>query len=253
MKNWPQFLTIFLFSASAIFADASKDKETPPCNTHKPQGLSLDIGGAYTWMSFSTPPTYSGSTGGILGRLSYQQPNAFFGQARSIYNLGKLSSSLNKTRFNEWYLEFVGGYCFSVLKNWTITPYAGLGLDFLSDHHTGYSNTSPIHLNYAIYYAIAGVETHYTWQDWMLGLQVDCMPTFNQYLKIKSLSGTAWTLENRTGVAVHLPVAYRYVRNFWLELAPYYRFLPIGSSDVLGLPKRNLNEWGAFLTFRFFL
>lgn len=253
MNNWQRFLSTLLFSTSAIFADTSEGKNTPQQSTEKPQGWSLDIGGAYTWMSFSTPPTYSGSTGGVLGKLSFQQPNAFFGQARSIYNLGRLSSSLNKTRLHEWYLEFVGGYCVSALKNWTITPYAGLGLDFLSDHHTGYSFISPIRLKYTIYYAVAGLETHYTWQNWMMGLQVDCLPTFNQYLRVKSLSEAAWILKNRTGVALHLPVAYRYVMNFWLEFAPYYRFLPIGASDVLGLPKRNLNQWGAFLTFRFFL
>jgi hypothetical protein len=256
MNNWKWFLSVFLFSATVVSvsaAFASRYEEKPQSNTYKPQGWSVDVGGAYTWMSFSTPPTYSGSTGGILGRLSYQQPKAFFGQARSIYNLGKLSSSSNKTRFHEWYSEFVGGYCFYALKNWTITPYAGLGLDFLSDHHTGYSTILPIHLKYNIYYAIVGIETHYTWPNWMLGLQVDVLPTFNQYLRVKSLPGAAWTLKNRTGVAVHLPVTYRYVKNFWLEFAPYYRFLPIGASDALDLPKRNLNQWGAFLTFRFFL
>ncbi len=253
MNNWQWFLSMFLLSASVVFTDTSKNKEMPQPNAKKPQGWSLDVGGAYTWMSVSTPPTYSGSTGGAVGKLSYQQPNAFFGQARSTYNLGRLSSSLNKTKFHEWYSEFVGGYCFSPLNNWMITPYAGFGLDFLSDHHTGYSSTAPIQLNYTIYYAIAGLETHYTWQNWMLGLQVDCLPTFNQYLRIKSLSGAAWVLKNRTGAEVHLPVTYRYAKDFWLEFAPYYRFLPIGASDALGLPKRNLNQWGAFVTFRFFL
>jgi hypothetical protein len=250
MKNWQWFLSMFLFSASVIAADAPKDA---PCKTHKPQGWSFDIGGDYTWMALTTPPTYSGSTGGVLGRISYEQPKAFFGQARSVYNLGPLSSLLNKTGFHEWYSEFVGGYCFAACRNWMITPYAGFGFDFLSDHHTGYSFTPPIHLKYNIYYAVAGLKTHYNWRNWMLGLQVDCLPTFNQYLKIKSLSGAAWVLKNRTGVEVQLPVAFRYVKNFWLEFSPYYRFLPIGSSHVLGLPHRNLNQWGAFLTFRFFL
>jgi hypothetical protein len=244
-------LALFLLSASAVFADTSK--KAPPCNPYKPQGWSLDIGGTYTWMSFSTPPTYSGSTGGVLGKLSYQKPNAFFGQARSIYNIGPLSSSLNKAGFHEWYSEFVGGYCFSALKNWTITPYVGLGLDFLSDHHSRHSTIAPIQLNYDIYYAIAGLETHYAWKNWMLGMQIDCLPTFNQYLKIKGLPGAAWTLKKRTGVAVQLPVSYRYVKNYWVEFAPYYRFLPIGASHALGLPSRNLNQWGAFVTFRFFL
>jgi hypothetical protein len=251
--NWRWFLSMILFSASAVFADTSKEQETPQTNVNKPQGWSFDIGGAYTWMSFSTPPTYSGNTGAILGRLSYQQPKAFFGGARSVYNLGTLSSSVNKTKLRESYTEFVGGYCFSAHENWTITPYVGLGFDFLSDHHTRHHNIAPIHLKYTIYYAVAGLETHYAWDNWKLGLQVDCLPTFNQYLKVKSLPGAAWILKNRTGVAVQLPVAYRYVRNFWLEFAPYYRLLPIGSSGTLGLPKRDLSQWGAFLTFRFFL
>ncbi len=255
MNNSRWFLSMLLLSASALFADACEEKKQPQDNANKPQGWSLDIGGAYTWMSFSTPPTYSGSTGGVLGRLSYQKPNAFFGQARTVYNLGRLSSSVNKANLNEWYSEFVAGYCFSALedKKWTITPYVGLGLDFLSDHHTGYSSVAPIHLKYRIYYAVAGLETHYVWQDWKLGLQVDCLPTFNQYLRIKGVHGAAWVLKNRTGAAVQLPVAYRYAKNFWLELAPYYRYLPIGASHTLGLPHRNLNQWGAFLTFRFFL
>lgn len=244
MNHWKRFLSVFLFSTSAAF---SQD------NIEKPQGWSFDIGGTYTWMSFSTPPTYSGSTGGFLGKLSYQSPNAFFGQARSYYNLGSLSGSSKKTRFNEWYTELVGGYCFSALENWTITPYVGIGLDFLSDHHKRHSTISSIHLKYDIYYAVAGLETHYTWQNWMLGLQVDALPTFNQYLIIKGLPGAAWTLKNRIGADVQLPVAYRYVKNYWVEFVPYYRFLPIGASHTLDLGKRNLNQWGAFVIFRFYL
>jgi membrane-associated PAP2 superfamily phosphatase len=88
-----------------------------------------------------------------------------------------------------------------------ITLYAGLGLDFLSDHHTGYSSIDPIHLKYTLYYALAGLKAHYAWQNWMLGFQIDCLPTFNQYLRIDSLSGEAWVLKNRTGAAVQIPVA----------------------------------------------
>jgi hypothetical protein len=251
MNNSKWFLPLFLLSASAVFAGPCK--EVPQCNPYKPQGWSLDIGGDYTWMSFSTPPTYSGSTGGVLAKLTNEEPNAFFSQGRSVYNLGTLSSSKNKTRFREWYTESVGGYCFSPNENWMITPYAGLGLDFLSDHHTGFSTIAPIKLNYAIYYAIVGLKAHYNWENWMVGLQVDCLPTFNQYLRIRSLSKAAWVLKNRIGAEAQLPFAYRYAKNFWLEFAPYYRFLPIGASDVLGLPHRNLNQYGIFVTFRFFL
>jgi hypothetical protein len=259
MNNSKRFLLLFLLSTSAVFAATPKCKEVPQCkpipecNPYKPQGWSFDIGGDYTWMSFSTPPTYSGSTGGVLGKLTYEQPNTFFGQARSVYNLGRLSSSKNKASVHEWYSEFVGGYCFSASENWMITPYAGFGFDFLSDHHTGYSTISPIKLNYSIYYAVVGLKAHYNWENWMVGLQIDCLPTFNQYLRIRSLPKAAWILKNRTGAEVQLPFAYRYAKNFWLEIAPYYRFLPIGSSHTLGLPHRNLNQWGAFVTFRFFL
>jgi hypothetical protein len=262
-----QLLSTLLFATSAFAAGFAKEKEiekpqekpqewgkeTPKPTIPRPEGWAFDIGGIYTWMSFSTPPTYTGSTGGVLAKLTYQKPDTFFGQARSIYNIGPLSSSLNDASLQEWYSEFVAGYCVTAVKNWTITPYAGLGLDFLFDHHAGYGAILPIHLDYSIYYALIGLETHYVWQDWTLGLQIDCIPTFNQYLTIGSLSEAAWVLKNRTGVAVQLPVSYRYARNFWLEFAPYYRFLPVGSSDVLGLPSRNLNEVGLFLIFRFFI
>ena len=163
MNNSQRFLTLFLFSVSTLFGGIHKvdpSKETAQPNINKPQGWSFDIGGSYTWMSISTPPAYSGSTGGLLGKISYQVPDSFFGQARSFYNIGPLSSSTNKTSFQESYSEFVGGYCVTAAKNWTITPYAGLGFDFLFDGRTGYASISPISLKYTIYYAIAGVETH---------------------------------------------------------------------------------------------
>ncbi len=236
------------------------DRPASPCeNRQGPDGWSIDLGGQYTWMSFSTPPTYTGSTGGVVGKLTYQVPWAFFGQARTVYNLGPLSSSLNESGFHEWYMEFVGGYCFPVCRDLTFTPYAGLGFDYLSDDHSAYSTISAIKLRYRTYYAMAGFDTHYAWENWTAGLQFDCFPIFNQYLKVKSLPGAAWILSNRVGFDIRLPVAYklpipcRGVNDIWLELAPYYRWLPIGPSTILGLPSRNLDQWGVFLTFRFFL
>ncbi len=252
-------LLLFLILISAASAAAKRGAPAPqpavnkPQEMNKPQGWSFGIGGSYTWISFSSPPTFSGSAGGVLGKVSYQVPDSFFGQARSYYNIGPLSSSVNDSSFQESYSEFVGGYCITGVKNWTITPYAGLGFDFLFDDRTGYASIAPIDLKYTIYYAIVGFETHYTWPNWTFGLQVDCLPTFNQYLKVESLSGAAWTLTNRVGVEAQLPFAYRYAKNYWLEFAPYYRFFPLGSSSGLKEPERDISQWGAFLTFRFFI
>jgi hypothetical protein len=246
-------LILFFFLTSAAYGEPVQKKVKPQPCINSAQGWSLEIGGSYSWMSFSSSPTFSGSTGGVLGKITYQMPDSFFGQARSYYNIGPLSSSINDTSFQESYSEFVGGYCVTALRNWTITPYAGLGFDFLFDDRTGYGSIAPIDLKYTIYYAIVGFETHYTWPDWMLGLQLHCFPTFNQYLKVEGLSGSAWTLKNRVGVEAQIPFAYRYARTYWLEIAPYYRFFPIGSSSGLGLPERDLNQWGVFATFRFFL
>ncbi|MBU6384065.1 MAG: hypothetical protein KGQ49_00155 [Verrucomicrobia bacterium] len=259
MNHHQRFVLIFLCVASALLGGPSlkravpQQKATPPPVAYQPQGWSFDIGGSYSWMSFSTPPTYTGSTGGVLGKITYQVPDSFFGQARSYYNIGPLSSSTNHMSFQESYSEFVGGYCVTAVTNWTITPYAGLGFDFLFDDRTGYGSIAPIDLQYTIYYAIVGLETHYVWPNWTLGLRLDCLPTFNQYLRIETLSEAAWVLKNRVGVAVQLPFAYRYIRNYWLEFAPYYRFFPIGASSALDLPDRDLNQWGLFVTLRFFL
>ncbi len=137
-----RLLSVALCSASVVFAGTFRSQEIPKCDSSspqkkpqasclKPQGWSFDIGGNYTWMSFSTPPTFSGSTGGVLGKITYQIPDSYFGQARSYYNIGPLSSAANDTSFQESYSEFVGGYCITAIQNWTITPYAGIGFDFL--------------------------------------------------------------------------------------------------------------------------
>jgi hypothetical protein len=199
------------------------------------------------------PLTFKGSVPGFFSKVSYEIPNQFFGEARTYYNLGALKSPYNKSNFYDWYTEFVGGYTFSPIKNWRVTPYIGMGIDYISDAQSPYSIYTDIKLGYSIYYSIIGLKTQYTWKNWMAGLQVDCLPTFNQYVEIQGLDGQAWILANKIGVEAQLPLAYRYIKNCWIELAPYYRFMPIGESKVLALSNRNFNEWGAFLTFRFFL
>ena len=81
------------------------------------------------------------------------------------------------------------------------------GFDFLFDDRSRHGSIAAIDLKYTIYYALVGFETHYTWPNWTFGLQVDCLPTFNQYLKVKGLSGAAWTLKNRVGAEVQLPLS----------------------------------------------
>jgi hypothetical protein len=240
-------------ASSACPKEIQNQQAMQSMQKNKPEGWSFDFGGQYTWVALSTPPTFSGSTGGVMGKITYQKPREFFGQLRTVYNIGPLKNSENRADFSEWYTEFVGGYSCFVTENWSITPYAGLGLDFLHSHQTAYSTFSSITLHYAIYYAVGGLEVKYTQDNWMIGLQADCLPMFNEYLQITTLSGVAWKLTNRVGAGVRIPVAYRYAQNFWLELTPYYRYLPIGSSSALGLPERNVNQAGAFVTFRFFL
>ncbi len=241
----PKKLSLSLFCAlGLLFAQESEE-----CIPLGPNGWSIDIGGEYTWMAFTTPPTYSGSTGGVIGKVTYQMPWDFFGQARTAYNAGPLSN----TSFHEWYLEFVGGYSLFVYQNWMFTPYVGIGLDFLS-------NKPSSTLEYQTYYALIGFDTHYASEDWAIGIQFDSFPIFNQYLQVEGLPEAAWTLDSRVGFDARLPIAYRLplssykvIQHIWLELTPYYRWLPIGESNALALPERNLNQWGAFLTFRFFL
>ena len=264
-KRW-LFSTFLLLAANASadslypdeFAAATNSKRCQKSScvskTYEgPQGWSFDLGGQYTWMEFTTPPTFKGSTGGVVGKITYQQTDAFFGQLRTVYNIGPLSAGKRSSGDSEWYTEIVGGYCASVGRWWTITPYAGFGFDFLTDNKKAVFAFAPIKLFYRIYYVPIGIEFKYARATWYIGAQFDCFPTFNQYLSIQGLKGSAWKLSERVGWDVRLPVGFKLADHYWIELAPYYRLLPIGSSSVLGLPHRNLNEYGLFLAFRFFI
>ena len=256
MKILPLVLSSSLLLTSFLFGENDKSTTKGKCTSevwNDPEGWSFDVGGQYTWMHFTTPPTYTGNTGGVSGKITYQKPWSFFGEFRTIYNLGKLTSSVNESHDYEWYNEGVAGYSFPIYSHWTITPYAGVGLDCLQDNHTAYSTFSAIQLKYRLYYAIGGIDTRYYWKKWYLGLQVDCLPTFSQYLSIGSLKGAAWTLTERVGWAARLPIGCKVHDKIWLELTPYFRFLPIGSSSVLSLPERNLNQWGGFARLRFYI
>jgi hypothetical protein len=254
-NNWVFYLALPLLIASSGYTDNHTQEN---CDLLAAQGWSLDLGGQYTWMSFTTPPTFTGSTGGAHTRITYQKSDSFFGQIRSIYNVGSLTSSEGSSDESELYTELLGGYCFRLSQIgraslWTCTPYAGIGLDFLNDHKSAHASISAIKLKYQLYYVLAGLDIHYTEKNWSVGAQADCFPTFRQYLSIGGLPGAGWKMNQRVGFAVRLPTAYRLGKNIWLEAAPYYRLLPIGASGVLGLPSRNLHQWGGFVTFRFYL
>lgn len=252
MKKILIALTLFIACANAGFTQNKQAAQQNP-TWQDPQGWSLDLGGQYTWMNFTTPPTFSGNTGGVMGKVTYQRPWDFYGQFRTIYNIGRLTSSVNSGKIYEWYNEGVVGYCFPYCTHWTVTPYAGVGIECLQDNNTAYSTYTSIQLKYRVYYAIAGFDTRYMWRNFYLGLQAECLPTFSQYLSIGGLPGAAWTMKQKVGGAVRIPFGIKVSNSVWLELTPYWRLLPIGSSSVLSLPERILNEWGGFAAFRFYL
>jgi hypothetical protein len=223
-------------------------------------GWSIDLGGDYTWENFtiSPNPSYSGNTGGVIGRITYQAPWDFFGQARTVYNLGPLSSKGDgSSSFHEWYMELVGGWCFPLLYDWSFTPYVGLGIDYLHNHLDAGPTNAALKLNYQSYYAIAGFDTHYAWKNIMVGFQFDCFPIFTQGVETSSIDAL-WLTSSRVGFDGRLPISFRvpsnqWTRDIWLEISPYYRFMPIGHASAIGLSHRNLDEWGAFITLRFMI
>lgn len=260
VRNWRLFLCFFLFSLSNVYSDVGantgKELKDNHCDSSSFQGWSFDIGGQYTWMLFNSPgtPKFSGSTGGAHGSITYQKSHSLFAQVRSYWNGGHLTASGRTAHEKEFYTDLLAGYCFSAYKHLMITPYLGLGFDFLTDHKSATAYVESIKLKYKLNYGILGLDVRYVYRkDWAFGGQVECFPTFEQNLSIEGLSGAAWKLKERVGWAVRLPTAYRLVYKIWLEVTPYYRYLPIGKSNVLDLPHRNLNEVGGLVTFRFFL
>lgn len=265
MKKWVPFLCSLsvlsqLYSAGDLqeIANAGgneKSEQTTARSSHF-QGWSFDLGGQYTWMKFTSPnlPTFSGSTGGVHGRITYQKQDSLFAQVRSFWNAGHLTMTGRSSNDKEFYTDLLGGYCFSVGQSWMITPYLGLGFDFLREHQSSTHFVTPIGLTYRLNYGLAGVDVRYFYgEDWVFGGQVDCFPTFEQHLSITGMKGVAWKLKQRVGCNVRATVDYRLPKNFWLEASPYYRLVSIGESHVLSLPHRNLNEFGLLITFRYFL
>ncbi len=221
-------------------------------NTSKnlPDGFSIGIGGDYTWMSLSTPPTYSGSTGGVVGDFSYQSPDTIFGKFKSVFNTGSLKDSGAKSSDAELYFEGAIGYTLSAYANFHFIPFLGLGGEYLWDDKKNHDNFTSIDLKYRMLYILTGFKFAYLQNCWSIGLEAQCLPIFNQTLHIGGLTGARWELTNRVGAAVFFPLGVKLMNMLWMEFSPYYRFLPIGSSSVLELPSRNLNQWGLIVQFR---
>jgi hypothetical protein len=240
MKNWRYFLLTCFFSTSQLLAlDGSGDQQAA-CP------WSVDLGVQYNWMSLTTPPTCSGSVFGAQVKVTHQAPNATFAQLRLNYNEGSLHSSLTSAKDFEWSAEAVGGHSFSVCPEWTLTPYVGLGFDSLADKRKAYGSVSSIYLSYGTYYALVGLDARYQFEkEWSVGAQVDVAPILKQDLSIHGLAGTSWKMKKKVGFAARIPLRYELSEAVSLELAPYYRLLPIGASDQLGLPSRDASQYGA--------
>lgn len=248
MKNWRYFLLTCFVSTSQLLAldSPSEQKAVHP--------WSVDLGVQYNWMSLTTPPTCSGSVVGAQVKITHQAPNATFAQLRLNYDEGSLRSSLNSTKDLEWSAEVVGGHSFSLCPNWTLTPYVGLGFDSLADKRKAYGSVSAIYLSYGTCYALVGLDARYQFEkDWSVGAQVDVSPTLKQELSIHGLGGAAWKMKKKLGVAARIPLRHMFRENVAFEFTPYYRLLPIGASDELGLPSRDVSQYGAILSVSFMI
>ncbi|MEI6531808.1 MAG: hypothetical protein WCN87_03210 [Chlamydiota bacterium] len=256
--SFKKCLPFLLIATSSIFA-GNTVQCAPQCPKEYigPYGQSLDVGIQYAWFAFTSPPDFTGSTIGAMARVTYQVPDQLFGQMRFAYNNGSLWSTQATSRNTDTYFDFLGGYCFNLNSQWTVTPYIGLGFDFITDNKAAYTDgitqVPAIKLHYQTDYAVAGFETRYSWCKWSIAGQFEWLPSFNQYLTISTLDGSAWNMHWNSNYAIRIPVSYKISKCVWLEVAPFYRYFAIGSSDVLGLPERNMNQVGAFAALRFFL
>lgn len=237
----------------ALFANLATDSIVETPFESYPQGWFVDLSGNYGLTSLTTPPTYSGSTTGFATKITHEKSDCLFNQLRIHYDVDRLKSSQNSVKTHDWRTEAVAGHSFSIKNRWSITPYLGVGIDWLKAEHSAYSSTPSIKLTYETQYALIGCKTSYKVQKWSFGSQIDLLPVLRQYLRVNSLSWSSWRLKQNVGVNVELPVGYLLKDNAYLEVTPYYRWFPIGSSSELGLPQRNLTRSGAFLTLRYFL
>lgn len=241
------------FAQESVAADAHGYSTPSFENKEYPRGWSIDVGANYTWSSFTTPPTYTGNTGGIQAKATYEEPSHIFSQFRALYNLGHLGSQQNSCKEYQWRGEVVGGYCFSIASDWTVTPYGGIGVDLLTDDHSAYASVSSIQLSYETFYGIIGLNSRYTQNRWSFATQIECLPVLRQALSIKDVAGASWGLKRRVGLSVELPIGYNAKEDIWIEVSPFYRWMPVGVSDTLALPQRDLRQAGAVISVRFFL
>lgn len=220
-----------------------------------PLGWGFDVGGQYTWMSLD--PDLNGSTGGATVKITYQKPKFVYGQMRTVFNAGTINGEAFiadvKSNDNEYYLEFVGGYTFSAGNHCLLTPYGGLGMDFLNNRNKFVFNFPDLNLNFQSYYAIFGLEFRYSLQKWYFSIQAEGLPIYQQYVTLSGTNGFSWKLNSNVGTAVRLSFARELGKHFWLELTPYYKYFPIGDNHLFGSADLRWNQVGAVLTLRYFI
>lgn len=256
-----------LFSMSLFAKDASSTAKSnvkkpaqalPPGQVYGPQGWIFDLGGQYTWVDIVAADDFDnqGSTGGITAKITYQRPKSFYGQLRSILNMGQTDGGLvgffsnDEQTYTEWYAEYVSGYCFGIKQHWMITPYGGIGVDALNQRLRSDSALG-MNLYYQTYYLLFGCEFRYAMEKWYFSLQADGLPIAEQYLTLGDSNSTTYKLKQSIGTSVRLSAARQLGKHFWLELTPYYRYFPIGKNDSQSMDKQNLNQVGFFLTLRY--
>lgn len=189
--------------------------------------------------------------GTVLG-FTYRVPCGIYFNTEFDWLTGDLNRKNHRpSRYAHYYLGYGRvGYNWLVCNCLLVTPYVGLGYDYVDNHIRG----SDLTMRYRDYYGIAGGRIDFLMYDgFSIGIDGQWQPQLDSSVRLSNYKGIRFKLEHKSGYELQLPLCYRFCCDqLVLTISPYTRRYKDGRSHTfricddsrIRIPQQTHQNWG---------
>jgi hypothetical protein len=237
----------FLLCCTACFGSELEFFQTDcyPRNKMKPEVVeeprdsSVRAGGSYShvWLKPEGNPKFQGNLGGLQAIYEYKPANSLYAGLQLSWRQGATSQASSRRFLLDVDTNERIGYTFAWDERaWMTTLFSGLGYRYLGQilKQPGLANLS---FNYNEIYIPIGILANRSFNArWALGLNFVWMPQVYPSLTINPLKGAYWMLSRKLeNFLVEIPLVFTpsKMRNFMIELKPFFEYWQDGKTDAV--------------------
>ncbi len=202
---------------------------------------------------------FRGVTSGASALFDYRKAFDFYGGVAAEWMMGSIDARNSMSRsIHDFDSQIRIGYTLSIWRfpTLTLTPYSGMGFEYISQHLRSDPAISSLQYRYYHYYIPVGMIINFNVLEYFnFGIAGQWRPDINARLKTSLLNGLQFRLKRQAGYIVELPFQFlikcRNNMKGEISFIPYLKREVDGelnaqlpSRAYLNLPEQSYKFWG---------